>query len=189
MLIRIVSGSLGGRRCSVPDVGVRPTSEKVRAALFDSLASLIDFSETSFVDLFSGSGAMAFEAFSRGFSSVWAVESNNKTIKVITENQNKLLPHNPPNFTLLRGDATGSVLQKIKVNTPTVVFLDPPYDDANFIIDRMFPLLITNNIITKSDIVIVETDKYWCSEKTPFRTKKYGDTLLTWYRGGALYEH
>jgi len=189
MLIRIVSGTLGGRRCSVPTAGVRPTSEKVRAAFFDALASLINFSEATFIDLFAGSGAMAFEAFSRGFSSVIAIEKDAKTLKIINENKTKLLPHSPSNFLLLRGDSTSTILQKIMPKTSTtVVFMDPPYMMADKVIDKIFPRLIHNNIVKKHDIIVVESDKKWETQTNsqPFQTKKYGDTLLSWFRGEQL---
>ncbi|MCK5808328.1 16S rRNA (guanine(966)-N(2))-methyltransferase RsmD [bacterium] len=189
MLVRIVSGTLGGRRCSVPAAGVRPTSEKVRAALFDSLGSLLDFSDAIFIDPFAGSGAMAFEAFSRGFFSVWAIEKDAKTVKVIDENR-KMLMDDTAQFTLLRGDSTKNILQRINREMhSTVVFLDPPYQYADALIDSLFFLLKKYNIVKDNDIVIVETDKKWTTKtaSTPFQTKKYGDTLLTWFKGGELH--
>lgn len=192
MFVRIVSGTLGGRRCSVPPTGVRPTSEKVRAAIFDSLASLLIFSDTTFIDLFSGSGAMAFEAFSREFGEVFALEKDKKTAQHITETMMKICTNTPPNFHLLKGDSTGEILQKVLPTTASrVVFIDPPYHQTDEMVNKLFPLLAEHNIVRGDDIIIIESEKTWHIKNgiSPYKIKKYGDTLLTWFTGEQLHEH
>jgi len=63
---RVIAGSLKGRRLLVPDEGVRPTSDKVREAIFSSLQSRFDFEGARVLDLFAGTGALGIEALSRG---------------------------------------------------------------------------------------------------------------------------
>src|SRR5260221_1874531 len=76
--LRIVAGRLRGRRLSVPsDAALRPTAERVREALFNILGQ--DLSGFDVLDLFAGSGALGFEALSRGAHRVVFVESNPRT--------------------------------------------------------------------------------------------------------------
>ena len=68
-MTRIVAGSAGGRKLKVPPRGTRPTSERVREALFSALQSRIDLDGAAVLDLFAGSGALGLEALSRGAAS------------------------------------------------------------------------------------------------------------------------
>ena len=83
--MRIVAGKNKGNVLKSPkDLSVRPTSEKVREALFDILRT--DIKETCFLDLFAGTGAVGIEALSRGAKKVIFIEKEPKCIKIIKEN-------------------------------------------------------------------------------------------------------
>ena len=69
-MTRIISGSAGGRRLKVPASGVRPTGDRAREGLFNSLGSLLDLDGAAVLDLYAGSGALGLEALSRGARSV-----------------------------------------------------------------------------------------------------------------------
>ena len=81
--IRIIAGRAKGRRISVPKRGVRPTSEKVRGAVFDILG---DLQGARVIDLFAGSGALGLEALSRGAAACVFVERDPKVVQLIEAN-------------------------------------------------------------------------------------------------------
>ena len=74
-MTRVISGVAGGRRLKVPRTGVRPTGDRAREALFNSLTSLLDLRGAAVLDLYAGSGALGLEALSRGAGTVVFVES------------------------------------------------------------------------------------------------------------------
>ena len=75
-MTRIVSGVAGGRRLKVPRTGVRPTGDRAREALFNSLGSQLELRGAGVLDLYAGSGALGLEALSRGAGMVVFVESS-----------------------------------------------------------------------------------------------------------------
>ncbi|MGB0437653.1 MAG: RsmD family RNA methyltransferase, partial [Mycobacterium sp.] len=89
-MTRIVAGALGGRRIAVPQHksgrGTRPTTDRVREAVFNLLAARIDFAGLHVLDLYAGSGALGLEALSRGAASALFVESDARAAAVITQN-------------------------------------------------------------------------------------------------------
>src|SRR5213595_2335257 len=82
--MRVIAGSAGGVRLAVPKRGVRPTMDRVKAAIFSSLGDAIVGAKV--LDLFSGSGALGIEALSRGASSAIFVEEDRQSISVIENN-------------------------------------------------------------------------------------------------------
>ena len=65
-MTRLISGIAGGRRLKVPAAGVRPTGDRAREGLFNSLSTLLDLDGARVLDLYAGSGALGLEALSRG---------------------------------------------------------------------------------------------------------------------------
>ena len=82
--MRVIAGSAGGIRLEVPREGVRPTMDRVKAAIFSSLADRIV--EARVLDLFAGTGALGIEALSRGAASVLFVEQDRQSIRAIEKN-------------------------------------------------------------------------------------------------------
>lgn len=120
--VRIIGGDWRGRKLPVPDQeGLRPTQSRIRETLFNWLHS--DLSGLRVVDLFSGTGALGFEALSRGASHVDFVEKNRMVAKGLTQNL-KLLGAD-------RGKVSNmDALQWIKIQPRQaidLVFLDPPF--------------------------------------------------------------
>ncbi|MBW8767723.1 MAG: RsmD family RNA methyltransferase, partial [Geodermatophilales bacterium] len=73
-MTRLISGVAGGRRLTVPTSGVRPTGDRAREGLFNSLGTLVDLEGAAVLDLYAGSGALGLEALSRGARTVVFVE-------------------------------------------------------------------------------------------------------------------
>src|SRR3954464_8267201 len=85
-MTRLISGVAGGRRLKVPPSGVRPTGDRAREGLFNSLGTLVDLEGAAVLDLYAGSGALGLEALSRGAAEVVFVESGPRVLPVLRAN-------------------------------------------------------------------------------------------------------
>ena len=85
-MIRIVGGTARGRPLSVPGRGTRPTSDRAREALFNTLTGLIDLTGADVLDLYAGTGAVGLEALSRGAGTATLVESDPAVLSVLRSN-------------------------------------------------------------------------------------------------------
>jgi 16S rRNA (guanine966-N2)-methyltransferase len=125
--MRILGGSLKGRNFFMPATA-RPTQDSLRAAIFDILGH--DFSDLRFLDLFSGSGAVGFEAVSRGAREVVMIEKDPLHAKVIYENFDLLklgYPH--PFHKVINADVFATIKKfAMKNERFDVAFFDPPFD-------------------------------------------------------------
>ena len=119
--VRIIGGVWRSRILEFPDVAdLRPTPDRVRETLFNWLGR--DLSGAACLDLFAGSGALGFEALSRGAASVVMVENNAVALSALRENATKL---GAENVTFVRGDALE--FARGARSRFDVVFVDPPY--------------------------------------------------------------
>jgi 16S rRNA (guanine966-N2)-methyltransferase len=124
-LMRISGGNLRGREISTPGGTIRPTQEKVRAAIFSAMGDRIV--NCRFLDLYAGSGIMGLEALSRGADYVCWVETNPRTLAVLADNVNRLFPNERQKGRVVRSDAE-RFLRKPWDQAPfDIVFADPPY--------------------------------------------------------------
>jgi len=118
--MRIIAGTLRNRKIASPQGkdGIRPTSEKIREAIFNMLYSKLDISEKVFADICCGTGAMGIEALSRGAKFCTFVDADTKNVSHNIKNLNIT-----ENLKILKAPA-----QKISItNLADVIFLDPPY--------------------------------------------------------------
>jgi 16S rRNA (guanine966-N2)-methyltransferase len=120
--MRVVAGSAGGIQLAVPKRGVRPTMDRVKAAIFSSLADRIP--GACVLDLFAGTGALGIEALSRGAGSVVFVDEDRQSISAIKKNLAK---------TKLQGRVRQQeVFRFLQQADPRekfdIIFADPPYD-------------------------------------------------------------
>ena len=119
--VRIIAGRHRGRRLPVPDLpGLRPTPDRVRETLFNWLGQWLE--GLSCLDLFAGSGALGFEAASRGARRVVMVEQNAQAAKLLEETAGVL---GAGEVEVVRADAHGFLARS--VDRFDVVFLDPPF--------------------------------------------------------------
>ena len=180
--MRIVAGKNKGNVLKSPkDLSVRPTSEKVREALFDILRT--DIKETCFLDLFAGTGAVGIEALSRGAKKVIFIEKEPKCIKIIKENLEKT--KNSQNAVVYKIDfLSGLKLLSKKNYLLDYIFLDPPYSRG---LVNISLLEISNlPILRKSGWVIAQ---HYKKEKVMenlnnlklFNQKRYGECYLSFY--------
>ena len=181
---RIVAGAFGGRRISAPPgERTRPTSDRVREALFSALATMTELTGARFADLYAGSGAVGLEALSRGAAHVLLVEADPRAARVIRENLSALRA--TPAARLVTGKV-GRVLATGPGEEPyDVVFADPPYAVPDEEISAMLAALATGGWLADDGIVVVERSSRgaplrWPAQITAERSRRYGETTL-WY--------
>jgi len=147
---RIIAGRAGGRRLKVPATTTRPTSDRVREALFASLATVIDVGGARVLDLYAGSGALGLEALSRGARQVVLVEQAPAAARVITDNVRSL---SMPGATVRRAS-----VQAFLSGTPQefdLVVLDPPYELTTRAVEDVMTSL-TRGWLAEGAVVVVE---------------------------------
>ena len=150
--MRIVSGNYGGRPLKTLDgKTTRPTSDKVRGAIFNMIGPYFEGGRV--LDLFAGSGGLSIEAVSRGMESAVLVERDRKAQAIIRENIS--MTKEADKFQLLAMEANQALGQL--TGTFDVVFLDPPYAREE-IIDNI-QQLCQRNLLAEDVMVVCETDK------------------------------
>lgn len=179
---RIVAGRARGRRLSVPGRGTRPTSDRTREALFDSLAGLLDLDGAVVLDLFAGTGAVGLEALSRGAGRVVFVESDRRAATVLTANVDTV---GLSGATIRLLDAR-SYLAGVPEDGEGVfdfVFADPPYALSEEALATLLARLVDR--LSAAAIVVVERSRRspapsWPDVIEPIKSKQYGESML-WY--------
>ena len=187
--MRISAGQLKGRKIGVRKVpgkgerdDLRPTSSKVREALFDILRN--DVRGSSFLDLYAGTGAVGFEALSRGAAKTCFVERDRTAAKEISQHISKM------GLDAMTEIFTGTAehfLKRTKVAEVTfdIIFADPPY--ASDEIEKILPLIDGGNILAPEGCLVAEHHSkkiihVQCKALRHVKDYKYGDTMLTLYR-------
>jgi 16S rRNA (guanine966-N2)-methyltransferase len=122
--MRVIAGSAGGIRLAVPKRGVRPTMDRVKAAIFSSLGDAVVGARV--LDLFAGSGALGIEALSRGASAVVFVERDRQSGDIIAGN----LVRTQLKGRVRQRDVFDFILHTSGTETFDIIFADPPYEKA-----------------------------------------------------------
>lgn len=181
---RIVAGTLGGRRISAPaGAATRPTTDRVREALFSALEAMGGVAEARFADLYAGSGAVGLEALSRGAAHVLLVESDARAARVIRENIAALRA--APAARLVIGKVPQVLAGGPDGGPYDVVFADPPYSVPDQQITEMLEGLLDGGWLAADAVVVVERSSRtgplaWVDGITGERSRRYGETTL-WY--------
>jgi 16S rRNA (guanine966-N2)-methyltransferase len=180
---RVIAGSYGGRRLVTPaGRDTRPTSDRVREALFSSLSTMVDLDGARVADLYAGSGAVGLEAASRGASHVLLVEAEAKAARAARANIASLKAES---VVVL---AVGPVAREVgkRPGEPyDVVFADPPYDLAETDLAAVLAALVANDWLAPDAVLVVERatrspEPGWPDDVTVDRGRRYGETTL-WY--------
>jgi 16S rRNA (guanine966-N2)-methyltransferase len=181
---RIISGTAGGRRLQTPTgPGTRPTTDRVREALFSRLEHLDVLTGARVLDLYAGSGALGLEAASRGAASVLLVESHRGAA------------------TVARANAAATRLPNVRVRAETVervlaagpdaqdgvdlVLLDPPYDLEEENLAEVLGLLVSRRWLAGDALVVVERSTRspqppWPPSLVTAGERRYGETRM-WF--------
>ncbi len=182
-MTRIVAGRWGGRQLSVPRTGVRPTSDRVRESMFSWLDHRLggEWTGLGVLDLYSGSGALAFEAVSRGADRAALVERDRATLSTIRRNIATL---DAAEFVEVQAGSALAVAARTPPFACDLVFADPPYDVPSEQVASVLAAYDSGGWIHPGALVIVETSRRatspWPEGMTPLQRRAYGDTAV-WY--------
>jgi 16S rRNA (guanine966-N2)-methyltransferase len=175
--MRIVSGTYGGRRLETPkNDAIRPTSDKIRGAVFNILRGNAAVDGAHVWDAFCGSGALGLEALSQGAASCVFSDKNRQSLDLTKRNAE-----------MLGADARAEFILKDAAKLQhdgepfDLVFLDPPYKQ-----DLIVPVLTqirSASLVSDHAVIMIETEKRWdetsVSEFLSIETlKKYGETKI-----------
>ncbi|RFA08652.1 16S rRNA (guanine(966)-N(2))-methyltransferase RsmD [Subtercola boreus] len=189
-MTRIIAGFAGSQRLAVPPAGTRPTSDRVREAIFSALEARGIVTGSAVLDLYAGSGALGLEAASRGAAEITLVEKNPGAARVAKSNaaviQKAAAGAGPRGGQKPRIHvATQSVAHFLAatVSTFDIVFVDPPYDLAE---DELAEgLRMLGSRVTPDAVIVVERASRSPEPTLPptlvlDRRKDYGETTLWW---------
>src|SRR5580765_5860643 len=169
--MRVIAGSAGGIRLAVPKHGVRPTMDRVKAAIFSSLGDAIVGARV--LDLFAGSGALGIEALSRGAVAATFVDTSQKAVDAVRANLESTGLTGPgvqgggPRIEVIRADA-----HRYDDGPFELALLDPPYATT----DEEWAWLLDH---LDAQVVVLESDREidlgdaW----EVLRSKRYGNTM------------
>lgn len=154
--MRIVAGEFKGRRLAgPPSAATRPTSDKVREALFSALGPVDGL---NVLDLFAGTGALGLEALSRGADTAVFVESDRRAIAAIEANLDAVGLLGDDRATVRRGDAIKFVERAVRDGERfDLVFIDPPYAKAEKLGTRLAEL--ATSVVPKGGRIVTESDR------------------------------
>ncbi len=189
-MTRIISGFAGSLTLLVPKSGTRPTSDRVREAIFSALDARDALTGTRVLDLYAGSGALGLEAASRGARVVTLVENSFAAAQLCRKNGDAVKKSEPrrvsENQELLTVKVSSQAVTSFLASTPDgfdVVFIDPPYDLSDTELAQNLAALAP--LLADDALVIVERssrspEPVWGSGLELDRRKDYGDTTV-WY--------
>lgn len=175
--MRIIGGKYKSRRIQVPsNLKARPTTDFAKEGLFNVLNNLLDWEETTALDLFSGTGSIAFELISRGCTYVVSVEQNQNHFNFICRAQKQLeakelLPIKADVFKYLH-----SIKQQFDF-----IFADPPYDLPEA--DKLPEIIIEKQLIRNGGLFVMEHSKNHHFSHLPHfkEERKYGNVHFSFF--------
>lgn len=184
-MTRIIAGVAGGRRLQTPKGDqTRPTSDRVREALFSAVESWAgSLHGLRFLDLYAGSGAIGLEAWSRGVEAVMLVETDRRTAELIRANARSV----GCDVAEVVARAVATALAEPARAPYDIVFGDPPYPLSDEAVATDLALLVEHGWLAPGALVVVERSRRspepaWPDGLVPLpgkrRLKKYGETNL-----------
>jgi 16S rRNA (guanine966-N2)-methyltransferase len=183
IVMRIIAGKYKNKKIESPEgIKTRPILVRVRKSLFDILQPYLD--NARMLDLFSGSGIMALEAFSRGAAFVMSVDSDAHATKIAETNYKNVCPDKP--FRLIRGDVIQMLPRLPFQEEPfDIIGVTPPY--GNDLANQTLAIIDQNPIWLKPETVIFVQSGYKEDIKVEWqnlehvRTRKYGKTVMDFF--------
>jgi 16S rRNA (guanine966-N2)-methyltransferase len=181
---RIVAGSVGGRSLLVPPKGTRPTSDRVREAIFSRLEHYGQLAGARVLDLYAGSGALGLEAASRGATEVVLVEAARVAAQICSRNVAAL---GLSRVRVVTDRAERFVLQE-PAHQWDLVFLDPPYDVSDPNLALVLAALARH--VAANAVVVVERssrspEPTWPRSWRLIASKSYGETVVYYAEPGV----
>jgi 16S rRNA (guanine966-N2)-methyltransferase len=186
-MTRIIAGFAGSLTLAVPTTGTRPTSDRVREAIFSALDARGALEGARVVDLYAGSGSLGLEAASRGAVSVTLVEKSASAVTACRKNA-ALVLRSAPEGNEPKIEIAGQPVQAFLASSAAewdVAFLDPPYELGQDELAQCLAQLAAR--LAPDAIVVVERSSRDGAPALPTeleseKRKNYGDTTLWWLR-------
>lgn len=180
--MRVIAGTAKGRPLkAVPGMNTRPTTDKVKEAIFSMIGPYFDGGLA--LDLFAGTGGLGIEVLSRGADKAIFVDREKVSIDVIRQNVNAA--NLADRSEIYRNDADRAVKAMAKRGDQfRYIFLDPPYKMTNM--DEMLQSIASHNLIEQDAIIVVEHDSSHVYPEqfggfVQRKYAKYGETAVTIY--------
>lgn len=179
--MRVIAGSVGGRRLLAPKgQTARPTSDRVKEALFSALAPSLPGARV--LDLYAGSGALGIEALSRGAAAAVFVESDDRALRVILRNLDELALEGA----VVHGERVARFCRNPAGGPFDIVLADPPYAVSSDAVVEQVEELAAAGALAPGAVLVVERpaggDLVAASGSAVAwgRVRAYGDTILCW---------
>ncbi|MBE0649828.1 MAG: 16S rRNA (guanine(966)-N(2))-methyltransferase RsmD [Bacteroidales bacterium] len=176
--MRIIAGSHRGRVIRPPNnLPVRPTTDMAKESLFNILRNLVDFEGVSAMDLFSGTGSIAFELISRGCEQVVAVDQNRSCADWIRKAAGQFGMNN---LSVQQSDSFKFIARSFK--SFDVIFADPPYDMEN--IEDLPDAVFNSSVLKPEGLLVIEHSRRIDFTAHPhfFDHRKYGKVNFTFFK-------
>lgn len=184
-MTRIISGRLRGLSITVPPAGTRPTTDRVREALFSAIESRVDLDGAAVLDLFAGSGALGLEALSRGADTAWFVEENPRAVACLKKNTAGASSSSPSLSTTVRRAALPAAVEG---DCPVpggfhLVLADPPYERSAVLDEPVLAALLEGGWLAEDALVVWERSKRdpairWPAGYDVIFERTYGETTI-----------
>lgn len=183
-MTRIVAGTAGGRTLTVPRRGTRPTSDRVREALFSRLEHAGAVADAVVLDLYAGSGALGLEAASRGARRVLLVDSAREAVAACRRNVTSL----ELGGVEVVGERVRAFLDRRPPLDADLALLDPPYELGEDDLADVLEALVRH--LAQGAVVVVERSgrapaPRWPAALEPTGERRYGETAL-WFAEHAV---
>ncbi|MGC9324959.1 MAG: 16S rRNA (guanine(966)-N(2))-methyltransferase RsmD [Desulfomonilia bacterium] len=174
MSIRICGGLYRSIRLECPARGVRPTTDRVKEAIFSILGD--DVPGSNVLDLFAGCGSLGIESLSRGAQHASFVEKSRVCTEVIAQNLKTI--EAGERATIIRGDARS--FMKTCTSGFDLIFMDPPYNKA--LASTLAPHVY--KLLNSGGVLVIEHSPAEPLELAAWKHKTYGDTAVSFFRKG-----
>ena len=188
-MTRIISGRLRGLTITVPPAGTRPTTDRVREALYSAIGSRVDLDGAAALDLFAGSGALGLEAVSRGADVAWFVEENQRAVACLKKNtagasSSLSSSSSPLRLTVKRAALPAAVRGRCPVEGGFhLVLADPPYERSAELDEPVLEALLAGGWLAEDALVVWERSKRGPAVRWPggyevVFERTYGETAV-----------
>lgn len=176
--MRIISGIHKGKRLTAPKkLPVRPTTDIAKEGLFNILNNRFYFPEITIIDLFAGTGNIAYEFSSRGADHITAVDANYGCVSYIAKTAKEL----DANIDVIKSD----VFQYLEKNAETadIIFADPPYDLDLVLFKKIAELVFKREKLNPDGVLIIEHSKHTdlSDEKGFVSARRYGSSVFSFF--------
>lgn len=181
--MRVIAGVAKGRKLkNIRGLYIRPPLDQVKESTFDILGHLVQ--DAQVLDLFAGTGSLGIEALSRGCQRVIFVDKDERAVRLIEENLERVGLADPVRATVLKMDALAAVRYLDKKGEKfDLIFVDPPYKIGEGILEALFYLLSTGDVLKDEGEVILKIplakrQEMALAHFNPIKERRFGQSTV-----------